>query len=157
IDGAQPTGGLLVANLSSFYGTTAGGGLFGGGTLYQIDSFGSTTVLHSFGGAGDGSNPGPLLASGASLYGTTQAGGSKGGGTIYVFMPDASVTPRPFRMIPTAGPVRVAPGVPVEIDGGIFRVGAQVSVTIGGLQATSVQVLDSETIMAATPPNLQPG
>src|SRR5262249_20892216 len=154
-DGATPIGGLLVANLSSFYGTTTRGGSFSGGTLFQIDSFGTTTILHAFGAVGDGSNPGPLLAVGGHLLGTTQGGGVDGSGTISVYGPESSTSV--LSVAPTAGPVRVTPGDPVQIEGGNFPVGAPVSVTIGGLPATGVQVVDSQTIIAISPPGLEPG
>ena len=154
-DGAAPTGGLLVANNSSFYGTTKAGGQYNAGTLYQIDSFGNVVILHSFGDIGDGSNPGPLLAVNGVLWGTTQSGGASGGGTIYVLIP--SFTTAVLRLTPTAGPVLVRPGDPVQIHGGVFPVGEVPSVMIGGLPASNVQLLDQENLSAATPPGLSPG
>ena len=156
-DGDTPTG-LVVASPSSFYGTTFSGGQFDGGTLYEIDTFGNTTVLHSFGDVGDGSEPGPLLKvsdGGTAYYGTTFRGGAHDAGTIYVYTP--ATTKVILSVIPTAGPIRVLPGDPVQIHGGVFPVGEVPTVRIGGLEATNVQVLDQEHITAATPPDLSPG
>ncbi|HWZ84799.1 MAG TPA: choice-of-anchor tandem repeat GloVer-containing protein [Thermoanaerobaculia bacterium] len=161
-DGTDPSGSLVSLG-GLFYGTTLTGGQFSGGTLFQIDSSGSTTILHNFGGAFDGIGPEPLVAvprpafcilCSDRLYGTTNAGGLSGHGTIYLF--DFS----PFAVIhlqPIAGPVRVAPGDPVQIRGEGFSTGQPVSVMIGGLAATRVEVLDPETINAFTPVDLQPG
>ena len=154
-DGARPTGGLLVANNSSFYGTTQKGGQYDAGTLYQIDSFGNVVIWHSFGDVGDGSDPGPLLAVNGALWGTTQSGGATGAGTIYTLIPSSGRTV--LRLTPTAGPVLVRPGDPVQIHGGVFPVGEVPSVLVGGLPASNVQLLDQQDINAATPPDLAPG
>jgi len=154
-DGAIPTGGLLVANNSSFYGTTQFGGQYDGGTLYQIDSFGNVVILHSFGDVGDGTVPGPLMAVNGAVWGTTRGGGVSGAGTIYVLIPSSTMTV--LHLTPTAGPVRVRPGDPVQIHGGIFPVGEVPSVLIGGVAASNVHLLDQENITAATPPDLAPG
>jgi uncharacterized repeat protein (TIGR03803 family) len=62
----------------------------GCGTVWQLTSDGTFTVLHTFAGGKDGANPqGNLLKIGNTLYGTTQFGGSSGGcngygcGTVY--------------------------------------------------------------------------
>jgi len=72
-----------------FYGTTYDGGTNNGaGTVFQISTNGSLTVLHTFHeatDAGDGSNPVAGLVQGSDgyFYGTTYNGGSAGVGTIY--------------------------------------------------------------------------
>lgn len=49
------------------------------------------TVLYTFSGASDGSNPGSVvIGSGGVLYGTTSAGGSAGLGTVFSLTPPAS-------------------------------------------------------------------
>jgi uncharacterized repeat protein (TIGR03803 family) len=67
----------------ALYGTTYGGGASQLGVVYRIDSAGTFSVLHSFGGP-DGEGPsGALVSSSAGLYGTTGTGGARGYGTFY--------------------------------------------------------------------------
>jgi uncharacterized repeat protein (TIGR03803 family) len=88
-DGAYPTA-SLTAQKDTFYGTTAGGGVYGSGTVFSISKSGSETVLHSFGSYfyADGSTPlADLVALNGRLYGTTADGGAYGkygeGGTVF--------------------------------------------------------------------------
>jgi uncharacterized repeat protein (TIGR03803 family) len=58
-DGETPVAGLIAVN-GALYGTTANGGAFGNdgtGTFFKITPAGKETVLHNFGGAGDGADP----------------------------------------------------------------------------------------------------
>jgi uncharacterized repeat protein (TIGR03803 family) len=87
-DGFWPYGGTLVRDSSgNLYGTTEYGGSLQtlGGTLFKVDSNGVETVLHEFGGTGDGTQPrGTLVLDEAgNLYGTTAAGGAFNFGTVY--------------------------------------------------------------------------
>jgi uncharacterized repeat protein (TIGR03803 family) len=79
-DGVIEAGGIL-------YGTTQGGGVNNGGTVYAYNpATGREKVLHSFGkfGGSDGYYPAStLLAVGGELYGTTQNGGAGSQGTIF--------------------------------------------------------------------------
>ncbi|MGH9364816.1 MAG: choice-of-anchor tandem repeat GloVer-containing protein, partial [Thermoanaerobaculia bacterium] len=84
-DGAGPYGGLIQGTDGNLYGTTAGGGASGYGTIFKIDTSGTTfTTLHSFAGS-DGANPyaGLLQATDGNLYGTASAGGSGEGGVVF--------------------------------------------------------------------------
>jgi uncharacterized repeat protein (TIGR03803 family) len=77
-DGANPFAGLIQGNL---YGTTAGGGAHGGGTIFKITLAGKVTTLYNFcaqANCADGSSPQAALAQGTDgkFYGTTQSGGS---------------------------------------------------------------------------------
>jgi uncharacterized repeat protein (TIGR03803 family) len=86
-DGIGPEGGVINVN-GTLYGATSVGGGNSSGTLYKYNlSTGVETVLHSFGGLGDGFTPGGanLLNVGGVLYGTTTQGGSAGIGTIYKY------------------------------------------------------------------------
>ena len=49
-DGCYPEGGLLRDKVGNLYGTTAGCGASGYGTLFELSENGSETVLHSFAG-----------------------------------------------------------------------------------------------------------
>ncbi len=84
-DGQYVYAGLIQATDGDFYGTTAGGGAYGGGTVFKITPSGKLTTLYSFcsqGGSNctDGRNPtaGLVQATDGDLYGTTYNGGANG-------------------------------------------------------------------------------
>jgi uncharacterized repeat protein (TIGR03803 family) len=83
-DGAGPTG-RLRWDSGHFYGTTGGGGTYGYGTVFQMDSHATVTVLYNFAGEPDGANPyaGVIPDSAGNLYGTTVNGGASGLGTVF--------------------------------------------------------------------------
>jgi uncharacterized repeat protein (TIGR03803 family) len=84
-DGEDPVADLINVN-STLYGTTAGGGAKGDGTVFSITRSGTETMLHSFaGGSGDGASPqAGLVEVKGKLYGTTTSGGATGEGTVFV-------------------------------------------------------------------------
>lgn len=85
-DGKSPFGGLVIDKSSNLYGTTAGGGANGDGTVFKLTKKGIQTVLHSFsGGPGDGAGPyGSLVMDkSGNLFGTTVGGGTLGFGTVF--------------------------------------------------------------------------
>lgn len=93
-DGNGPEAGLVLDPQGNLYGTTAGGGASGNGTVFKLSTAGVQTVLHSFtGSGGDGAMPFSSLALDAqgNLYGTTYIGGdlscsnlgSPGCGTVF--------------------------------------------------------------------------
>jgi uncharacterized repeat protein (TIGR03803 family) len=78
----------VQASNGNLYGTTAYGGLYGDGTIFEM-SIGDTptlTTLHSFDGT-DGATPLAQLmqASNGNLYGTTETGGANNDGTVFEF------------------------------------------------------------------------
>jgi uncharacterized repeat protein (TIGR03803 family) len=83
-DGAEPAVGLTMDPQGNLYGTTAFAGNlscdapYGCGTVFEIDTAGSETVLYSFTGTGgDGEDPqGTVLYVQGNLYGTTAFGGN---------------------------------------------------------------------------------
>jgi uncharacterized repeat protein (TIGR03803 family) len=79
-DGANPAGGVIMDSAGNLYGTTAGGGSAGGGTVFKLEPSGNKAVLYSFTGFtnGDGANPaaGLIMDSAGNLYGTTAIGGT---------------------------------------------------------------------------------
>ena len=98
----RPFDTLIFDQVGNLYGTTlAGGGKICGGddspcgTVFKLthQSNGSWTesVLHRFGGSGDGWAPsaGLIFDSAGNLYGTTTMGGASGrGGTVFMLTPE---------------------------------------------------------------------
>jgi uncharacterized repeat protein (TIGR03803 family) len=82
-DGAYPNGGLTVA-YGVLYGTTAGGGPTGAGTIYEISPSGQESPIHIFAGAPDGDDPWPPpIRFNGGLYGTTAGGGANNLGAVF--------------------------------------------------------------------------
>jgi len=118
----DPAGRDSAGNL---YGTTEYGGrgpciFFGCGVVFQLDPAGHETILYSFSGGADGSNPetGVIRDAAGTLYGTTVGGGS-GAGVVYKVTPDSNstaVTQSTLRPLPPPrfGPKRPLPGQPPE-------------------------------------------
>jgi len=96
---------LMVGNV--LYGTTAAGGSFGKGTVFQINPDGSGfNILKSFAGS-DGMLPlGPLTWSDGVLYGTTLQGGASLSGTVFSLLTDGGgfATLKEFDGQQTGGP-----------------------------------------------------
>jgi uncharacterized repeat protein (TIGR03803 family) len=76
-DGGVPVSPLVRDSSGNFYGMTSGVGAGSGGTVFKLDTNGKETILHTFSGVPDGSQPyGTLVRDGAgNLYGTTYGGG----------------------------------------------------------------------------------
>lgn len=96
-DGSGPQAGVTYVN-GTLYGTTAGGGPNGTGTIFALTLTGTETVLYAFGprGKGDGYNPvAPLYYAAGRLFGTTEYGGATNGvgcgsfgcGTVFQITP----------------------------------------------------------------------
>ena len=88
-DGSSPQGFLLRDSAGNLYGTTAAGGVYGAGTIFEITPALAETVLYSFTGHPDGANPlaGLTMDGAGNLYGTTAAGGTLGNGTVFRLSP----------------------------------------------------------------------
>jgi uncharacterized repeat protein (TIGR03803 family) len=105
-DGAFPEAGLTLDKSGNLYGTTRGGGDYGGGVAFKLsykDSSWVLTPLHSFGVGTDGSRPYARVVFGpnGSLYGTTTYGGANylcgfplqgGCGTIFNLQPPSNAS-----------------------------------------------------------------
>lgn len=77
-DGAFSYEGVIMDAAGNLYGVTSGGGAYGAGVVYELAPGGEETLLYSFTGFSDGSDPDSvlLLDSQGNLYGTTAGGGS---------------------------------------------------------------------------------
>jgi len=84
-DGAYPYGGVILDAADNLYGSTSQGGIYGQGVAFRLTRAGSETILHSFMGGADGSNPEASLILGPDgiLYGTTAGGAETGGGVVF--------------------------------------------------------------------------
>ena len=79
-DGWQPLTGLILDQAGDLYGSTNAGGKYGWGTLFKLTATGNHTVVYSFPGGNDGSNPsGVVLDPAGNLYGTASGGKSDDG------------------------------------------------------------------------------
>jgi uncharacterized repeat protein (TIGR03803 family) len=88
-DGEYTDTELVRDSAGNLYGTSVQGGVFGGGTVFQVSPAGVHTVLYDFTGGADGGEPykGVTLDAQGNLYGTavTGGGGSCEGGCGVVF------------------------------------------------------------------------
>ena len=77
LDGGSPNASLLLDAAGNLYGTTAGGGRYGWGTVFKLDKTNKLTVLYSFSGMADGGRSYSALVrdSKGNLYGTAALGG----------------------------------------------------------------------------------
>ena len=94
-DGSNPRADLVMDTAGSLYGTTLYGGTSGAGTVFELSSSGTETVLHSFAASHtDGHYPyaGLLMDTTGNLYGTAQSGGAKGLGTVFKLRPNGTET-----------------------------------------------------------------
>ncbi len=89
-DGADPEASLTDVN-GILYGTTVHGGANGAGTVFEITTSGTESVLYSFAGGSDGANPyAGLTDVNGVLYGTTSSGGANGVGTVFEITPSGA-------------------------------------------------------------------
>jgi uncharacterized repeat protein (TIGR03803 family) len=97
-DGAFPMCALLADKKGDLYGTTNGGGTDRWGTVFEVSSSGTETVLHSFASGSDGNGPqaGLIADKAGNMYGTTKQGGGAcsgfGCGTVFQITPNGTET-----------------------------------------------------------------
>jgi len=95
-DGETPFAGLAMDTQGNLYGTTANGGVYFKGTVFEVTSSGVETILHNFQENGtDGYYPSyaPLVVDAAgNLYGTTDSGGTHGLGIAFELTPSGVET-----------------------------------------------------------------
>ena len=90
-DGDFPQAGLVL-NGGTLYGTTHGGGTNASGTVFKINTNGTSySILHCFTNSPDGSAPiSEVVSGGGTLYGTTFYGGAGNKGMIFAVNTDGS-------------------------------------------------------------------
>ncbi|MGH9500406.1 MAG: choice-of-anchor tandem repeat GloVer-containing protein [Terriglobales bacterium] len=93
-DGGLPIGQLLRDRAGTLYGTTYAGQQPDNGTVFRLSppagaGTWTKTILHEFGGKGDGTTPtgGVIKGKAGALYGTTNNGGAFGLGVVYAVAP----------------------------------------------------------------------
>jgi uncharacterized repeat protein (TIGR03803 family) len=129
-DGANPYyAGVILDSSGNLYGTTAGGGAFGLGAVFELTPTGSgwsETVLYSFAGGKDGATPdaGLIFNAAGNLYGTTSVGGSDGEGTVFELTPGGAgqwteAVIHTFKMNDGAGPMG---GLVLDAAGNLYGV-----------------------------------
>jgi uncharacterized repeat protein (TIGR03803 family) len=100
-DGSSPQASLVFDSKGNLYGTTASGGKYNYGTVFKLTPPVATggawteTVLYSFKGGTDGSNPASALvftSTDTTLYGTTPLGGASSFGTVFKLSVNAKGT-----------------------------------------------------------------
>jgi uncharacterized repeat protein (TIGR03803 family) len=80
----------LILSDAVLYGTTSVGGFFGSGTVFKLNTDGTSYAVLTHFNASDGHYPaGSLALSGNVLYGTAFSGGG-GGGTVFRVNTDGS-------------------------------------------------------------------
>jgi len=90
-DGYHSQNAVVQDATGNLYGTTAEGGIYSGGVLYEITTDGKEKILHAFCSedhCSDGGVPNDLIIdSKGNLYGTTYGGGTTGDGVIFMITP----------------------------------------------------------------------
>jgi uncharacterized repeat protein (TIGR03803 family) len=100
LDGATPESKLFLASDGNFYGTTKGGGVHNGGTVFKISPSGKLTTIYAFctlTKCADGDFPlaGVIQGTDGNFYGTTAYGGAGNGGvygTVFKLTPTGTLT-----------------------------------------------------------------
>jgi uncharacterized repeat protein (TIGR03803 family) len=145
---------LVLDAAGNLYGTTGLGGAYDKGTIFKVDTSGNETVLYSFTGGTDGSDPDAGMAwdTSGNLYGTTYGGGDlscpsdpiAGCGAVFKFNPTSglfsnihSFTGVPDGFIPLAGVVLDPLGnvYGTTVFGGSSGYGAVFEVDVTGVES----------------------
>jgi len=144
-DGGVPEAAVISDSAGNLYGTTYLGGTAKAGVVYKLDTTGHQTVLYSFTGGADGSNPyaGVILDSAGNLYGTTYQGGTAGLGAVFKLdTADKETVLHSFTggadgANPAAGAIRDSAGnfYGTTIYGGTARAGVVYQVTAAGSES----------------------
>jgi uncharacterized repeat protein (TIGR03803 family) len=86
-DGEYPSAGLALGTDGNYYGSTAEGGTYDDGTLFNISTSGTYSELYSFNNSANLTQMAPLSPpveyTTGTLYGVTEYGGTSNDGTVY--------------------------------------------------------------------------
>lgn len=85
-NGTYPLSGVIIDRAGNLYGTTASGGAYNSGTVFELPAnFTNIQILASIGGSGGGATPysGLYRDPNGNLFGTTEFGGDFNAGTIF--------------------------------------------------------------------------
>jgi len=121
-DGEYTDTELVMDSAGNLYGTSVQGGIYGGGTVFQVTPAGVHTVLYDFTGGADGGEPykGVTLDAQGNLYGTAVTGGGgscEGGcGVTFKLSNSGGVWTQSVIHTFTGGKDGSGPGSPVAID-----------------------------------------
>lgn len=141
-DGCGPEGGLTQGTDGNFYGTTQFGGTHDQGTLYQLTTSNSHTILYSFGATGRQPLAAPMQDTSGKFYGTTNLGGKSGNGTIY------SLNMGLGSFITFVRPNGAIGGTAQILGQGLT---GATGVTFNGIAATSLKVVNDTYMTAVVP------
>jgi len=120
--------GVIVDQTGNVYGTDVHGGQFGAGSVYKLTPTNrgyAYSVIHSFGGYGDGGDPysSPSMDSTGNLYGTLTYGpGPYGSGLVYKLTPTNGEWTYEIIYHPTnfAGGGQALAGVTLDAAGNVY-------------------------------------
>jgi uncharacterized repeat protein (TIGR03803 family) len=95
VDGGFPQASLVRDHASNLYGTTTGGGAYDDGVVFKVDTTGAETVLYTFTGGADGSDPfaGLVRDSAGNMYGTAAFGGAHDAGVVFELKSNGNYKP----------------------------------------------------------------
>jgi len=156
-NGGTPSGGVVLGSDVNIYGTTTFGGTSGGGgTLFQMNTSGSSfTTIDSLNGNPDGAEPFSSLLEGTdgNLYGTTLLGGSGGQGTVFSVATNGSNFTVLFSFDGTHGAQPYAPLIQgtdgylygTTVGGGAYNAGVVFKISTAGGQPTILHSFNGTT------------
>ncbi len=139
-DGGVPSAAVTFDHAGNIYGTAYAGGSNNSGTVFELTPSGggwSESVLHSFGGANDGSYPSAEVTfeSAGNLYGTTYYGGTTGYGTVFqLVLAGSSWTENILYDFLSEGPVGCCPagGLILDTAGNLYGASGAGGAHLGG-------------------------
>jgi len=150
LGGSRPIGRMVQAADGHLYGTTAGGGAAGFGTIFRITRSGALTTLHSF-AASDGRPLSPLsVGSDGLVYGTTSNSINEGlllGSVFRVSPVTAAVTTLHSFPIDESEGVPGESGVVEGPDGEIYGTTRMQSQIPGGKQGTFYRLSSGRAVV----------
>jgi uncharacterized repeat protein (TIGR03803 family) len=93
-DGRYSIADVALDASGNIYGTTSSGGAYGAGVLFEVTPGGTESVVHNFGGAGDGitAEGAATIDASGNIYGATAFGGASNNGTLWELAADGTYT-----------------------------------------------------------------